>query len=102
MYIHLAAQAGVRHSLQSTDYVKNNIEATTCILEACKNFKIKHFLFSSSSSVYGSSEKRSQRKIITQIYTILRGNSVAFVQSSVKDACYCHEIFYSLWSFWKT
>ncbi len=61
--IHLAAQAGVRHSLSNPlDYVKNNIEATTCILEACKNFKIKHFLFSSSSSVYGSSEKKKSKE----------------------------------------
>ena len=53
--IHLAAQAGVRHSLKKPlDYVKNNIQATTCLLEACKGLKIKHFLFSSSSSVYGA------------------------------------------------
>ena len=44
--IHLAAQAGVRHSLTNPlDYVKNNLEATTCLLEACKKKKIKHFYF---------------------------------------------------------
>jgi len=57
--IHLAAQAGVRHSLKKPlDYVRNNIQATTCLLEACKEFKIKHFLFSSSSSVYGAGKYR--------------------------------------------
>ena len=38
--------------------MKNNLEATTCLLEACKKKKIKHFLFSSSSSVYGSSQRK--------------------------------------------
>ena len=38
--IHSAAQAGVRHSLKKPlDYVKNNIQATTCLLEACKGLK---------------------------------------------------------------
>ncbi len=61
--IHLAAQAGVRHSLTNPlDYVKNNIEATTCLLESCKDFKIKHFLFSSSSSVYGASQFKKSKE----------------------------------------
>ena len=57
--IHLAAQAGVRHSLEKPmDYVKNNIVATTNLLEATKKYKnIKHFLLASTSSVYASSTK---------------------------------------------
>ena len=57
--IHLAAQAGVRHSLKNPmDYVKNNIIPTTNLLEACKKTrKIKHFLLASTSSVYASSTK---------------------------------------------
>ena len=57
--IHLAAQAGVRHSLKKPmDYVKNNIIPTTNLLEATrKSKKIKHFLLASTSSVYASSTK---------------------------------------------
>ena len=57
--IHLAAQAGVRHSLKKPmDYVTNNISATTNLLEASRKYKrIKHFLLASTSSVYASSIK---------------------------------------------
>jgi len=50
----LAAQAGVRYSLTNPDvYVKSNIEGFLHILEACRNEKIKHLVYASSSSVYG-------------------------------------------------
>ena len=53
--IHLAAQAGVRHSLKKPlDYVKNNITAFTNILECCRLYKIKHLVYASTSSVYGN------------------------------------------------
>lgn len=57
--IHLAAQAGVRHSLKKPmDYVKNNIVATTNLMEATRKYKsLKHFLLASTSSVYASSTK---------------------------------------------
>ena len=57
--IHLAAQAGVRYSLkQPLDYVKNNLAATTNLMEASrKHRKIRHFLLASTSSVYASSIK---------------------------------------------
>lgn len=57
--IHLAAQAGVRHSLKNPmDYVKNNIISTTNLMEACRKYnKIRHFLIASTSSVYSSSKK---------------------------------------------
>jgi UDP-glucuronate 4-epimerase len=56
--IHLAAQAGVRHSIdQPYDYTQSNIEGFLPILEACRKHKPKHFIFASSSSVYGNSTK---------------------------------------------
>lgn len=56
--IHLAAQAGVRYSFENPNsYVDNNILATFNILECIKKKKIKHFLFASTSSVYGISDK---------------------------------------------
>ena len=56
--IHLAAQAGVRHSLKKPeDYVDNNIIATFNLLELSKKYKIKHLVFASTSSVYGNQIK---------------------------------------------
>jgi nucleoside-diphosphate-sugar epimerase len=54
---HLAAQAGVRASWGKSFevYTKNNIEATQKLLEAYKDEKIKKFVYSSSSSIYGDS-----------------------------------------------
>ncbi len=52
--VNLAAQAGVRYSLKNPSaYVKSNIFGFLNILECCKDFKIKHLVYASSSSVYG-------------------------------------------------
>lgn len=57
--VHLAAQAGVRHSLKDPNsYTKNNVEAFINILEICRQKKIKHLLYASSSSVYGHNLKQ--------------------------------------------
>jgi len=54
----MAAQAGVRYSLENPyTYIDSNINGFINILEACRNFKIKHLIFASSSSVYGMNEK---------------------------------------------
>ena len=53
--IHLAAQAGVRHSLTHPhDYVQSNIVAFTNILEACRHNATPHLTYASTSSVYGA------------------------------------------------
>jgi UDP-glucuronate 4-epimerase len=53
--IHLAAQAGVRHSLEHPqDYVASNIVAFTNVLEACRHNTIPHLTYASTSSVYGA------------------------------------------------
>ncbi|WP_025869741.1 NAD-dependent epimerase [Methylobacillus glycogenes] len=58
LVIHLAAQAGVRHSLQAPlSYVDNNLLAFTNILEGCRHGSIKHLVYASSSSVYGGNTK---------------------------------------------
>jgi len=52
--IHLAAQAGVRYSIENPNsYFKNNLEVFFNILEVSKINKIKHLIFASTSSVYG-------------------------------------------------
>ncbi len=56
--INLAAQAGVRYSLENPDaYIKSNIVGFINILEACRNNKVGHLVYASSSSVYGANTK---------------------------------------------
>jgi len=56
--ISLAAQAGVRYSIENPmAYVKTNILGFTNILEGCRHNKIKHLIYASSSSVYGANTK---------------------------------------------
>jgi UDP-glucuronate 4-epimerase len=53
--VHLAAQAGVRHSLLDPyAYVDSNLVGFINILEGCRHYGCRHLLFASSSSVYGS------------------------------------------------
>ncbi len=55
---HLAAQAGVRHSLENPrKYINTNVIGFLNILDACKNNNIKHLTYASSSSIYGLSQK---------------------------------------------
>ena len=54
----LAAQAGVRYSLENPEaYIDSNVVGFLNILECCRNFKIKHLIYASSSSVYGLNKK---------------------------------------------
>jgi UDP-glucuronate 4-epimerase len=56
--VNLAAQAGVRYSLENPyAYIESNINGFLNILEACRYHHIKHLVFASSSSVYGLNEK---------------------------------------------
>lgn len=55
---HLAAQAGVRHSIENPyAYINSNIIGFMNILEACRFYPVKHLLYASSSSVYGMNKK---------------------------------------------
>jgi len=55
---HLAAQAGVRHSIDNPyAYINSNIIGFMNILEACRFYPVKHLLYASSSSVYGTNKK---------------------------------------------
>lgn len=56
--IHLAAQAGVRYSIDAPEsYVASNIEGSFRLLEAIRAHPVRHLLFASTSSVYGANEK---------------------------------------------
>lgn len=56
--INLAAQAGVRYSIENPDvYIDSNIIGFYNILELCRHYPVKHLIFASSSSVYGANKK---------------------------------------------
>ena len=56
--IHLAAQAGVRYSLiNPKSYINTNLVGFFNVIESAKNYNIKHFVYASSSSVYGLENK---------------------------------------------
>ncbi len=56
--IHLAAQPGVRYSLEHPEaYVRSNLVGFAYVLEACRHYSVQHLLYASSSSVYGANKK---------------------------------------------
>lgn len=56
--VHLAAQPGVRYSLENPHaYVQTNVVGFLNVLEGCRHHKVKHLVYASSSSVYGMSRK---------------------------------------------
>nr|WP_304412914.1 NAD-dependent epimerase [Desulfosarcina sp. BuS5] len=56
--VNLAAQAGVRYSLENpASYVNSNLAGFVNLLECCRHYKVNHMVFASSSSVYGANTK---------------------------------------------
>ena len=56
--IHLAAQAGVRYSIDNPmAYIESNMLGMACILEGCRHQQVQHLVYASSSSVYGLNKK---------------------------------------------
>jgi UDP-glucuronate 4-epimerase len=56
--VHLAAQAGVRYSLQDPhSYIKSNVLGTLNVLEGCRHHGVGHLVYASTSSVYGASTR---------------------------------------------
>lgn len=57
--VNLAAQAGVRYSLENPGvYVSSNLVGFSNLLECCRNYEIGHLVYASSSSVYGANESQ--------------------------------------------
>ena len=56
--IHLAAQAGVRYSIENPlAYVESNVVGTANVLEGCRHNGVEHLVYASTSSVYGANTK---------------------------------------------
>ena len=61
--VHLAAQAGVRYSLEAPrSYLSSNIEGTFNVMEAARDLGVKHLLLASTSSVYGANTAMPYRE----------------------------------------
>ena len=58
LVVNLAAQAGVRYSIENPDvYIESNLIGFYNVLEACRRYPVAHLVYASSSSVYGSNKK---------------------------------------------
>jgi UDP-glucuronate 4-epimerase len=58
LVVHLAAQAGVRYSLENpASYIQSNLVGFGHVLEACRQHRVRHLLYASSSSVYGANAR---------------------------------------------
>ncbi len=80
MVIHLAAQAGVRYSLEKPDiYIKSNILGFYNILELSKLHNISKFVFASSSSVYGNSKNLpfSEKQCVNEPVSLYAATKIA-------------------------
>ena len=61
----MAAQAGVRYSIYKPSvYLETNINGFFNILDVSKNYKVKHFIFASSSSVYGDQKNIPLKRVM--------------------------------------
>jgi UDP-glucuronate 4-epimerase len=79
--IHLAAQAGVRYSLENPRaYINSNIVGTFNVMEIAKKHKVKHLLIASTSSVYGANSKMP----FTEIE---KADTQLTIYSATKKAC---------------
>ena len=108
--INLAAQAGVRYSLENPrEYFKSNLLGFFNILDLSKKYKIKHLISASTSSVYGEdndmplkASKPSDHPIqfyaATKRSNEIMGHSYSHIQITNNHV----EIFYCLWSLGKT
>ena len=91
--IHLAAQAGVRYSIENPKiYLNSNITGTFHIIESAKKFKVKHLIIGSSSSVYGANKKFPFQE------TDKTDNQVSFYAATKKSTENLAHSYSSLWN----
>ena len=89
--VNLAAQAGVRYSIENPQsYVESNLIGFMNVIECCREFKIKHLVFASSSSVYGMNKdqpfKIQDKTDFLLVFTLLQksNESLAFSYDFIK------------------
>jgi len=70
--LHLAAQAGVRYSLENPDaYIQSNVVGFGNLLECCRDRKPRHLVYASSSSVYAATKRSNE--LMAHVYSHLYG-----------------------------
>ena len=90
--IHLAAQAGVRYSIQNPDvYLKSNILGTYNVIKISNKINVKHLIIGSSSSVYGANKKLPFRE------TDKADHQVSFYAATKKSTESLAHSYSSLW-----
>ena len=90
--IHLAAQAGVRYSIENPDvYLNSNILGTFNVLKVSDKIKVKHLIIGSSSSVYGANKKIPFREIDKT------DNQISFYAATKKSTESLAHSYSSLW-----
>ena len=93
--IHLAAQAGVRYSIEEPDtYIENNIIGSFNLLDCIKNRNIKHILIASSSSVYGS--RNNKKRFAENSTTDFPVSLYAATKKSVETIAHSYSHLYNL------
>ena len=86
--IHLAAQPGVRISQdQPIETINQNIKTFINVMEFCKEYKVKHFFYASSSSVYGNDNKFNENFFQKKVSSIYAASKV------------CNEIFANVYNY---
>ena len=103
LVVHLAAQAGVRHSLTHPHaYVSSNIDGFLNVLECCRRQPVEHLLYASSSSVYGAATATpfSPHQNVDHPISLYRRHQEgqrtdgAQLQSSVRHPDHRHAVFH--------
>lgn len=88
--IHLAAQAGVRYSIENPRaYVNANIVGTFNILEACRAHPVRHLLLASTSSAYGANEKYPFEETDRAVHPVTL-YAASKASSELMAHCYAH------------
>ena len=94
LVVHLAARAGVRPSIADPLlYQDVNIRGTIVLLEACREFRIKNFIFASSSSVYGESQRVPFSEEDLHIQPI---SPYGATKQAGELLCYCYHHLYGM------
>ncbi len=92
--IHLAAEAGLRRSLeQPLRYEHVNVYGTLSLLESCRKFDVRRFIFASSSSVYGSTTNIPFREDDEALYPL---SPYAASKLSAEKMCYVYARLYEM------
>ena len=94
--IHLAAQAGVRYSMENPlAYINSNVVGFAQILENCRYHNVKHLVYASTSSVYGANKKIWGYDIVYLVLSCISLPYLAKKNYSIKDTD--KKLFISLW-----